>query len=730
MKKFLLIFATILSFLTVQKLSSQSDITLEKMFGSAELYAKGVYGMHSLKDGERYLRIVRDTLFIYSYKIGEKLGIMATGREINEKIDGAPISLNSYQLSADETLLLLASEEEAIYRRSSKANYYIWNVVTKKITPLTANDKVQNPVFSPDGKKVAFVENNNLFIRDLEAQKSVQITHDGQRNAIINGTTDWVYEEEFGFTDGFYWSPDGSHIAYYRFDESKVKEFQMTFYGDLYPEEYRYKYPKAGEDNSLIEIHIYNVITGKSTKVDLGTETDIYVPRIRWSAQGNMLAVYRMNRLQNHLEILFVNAANNTQTTIYEETNKYYIDITDDFIFTPDNKNFILTSEKNGFNHIYLYDMNGNEVKQLTDGQFDVTAVLGYNADKKLVYYQAAQSSPLNREVFSVDLKGKIQPLETKSGTNRVTFSNNYKYYILCWSDANTPPVYTMYETASGKLLRTLEDNARMRETMKEYGFATKEFFSFTTASGYSLNGFIIKPKNWTADKAYPTLFNNYGGPGSQTVSNDWKRGDLWNRYLAQEGIMVVAIDNRGTGFRGEEFKKMTYLQLGKYETEDQILAAQYLIEQGLSDAKHIGVFGWSYGGYMSTLCMTKGADYFSTGIAVAPVTTWRYYDNIYTERFMRTPQENPDGYDENSPINHVEKMKGKYLLIHGTADDNVHCQNAIDLVSALVRADVDFEMFFYPNSNHGIYTGRNTTLHLYKKMTNFLKENLLEKQN
>ncbi|MDD4847568.1 MAG: S9 family peptidase [Bacteroidales bacterium] len=727
MKKNSSIIAVIFLLLFANRIAAQTDMTLENIFKSGKLRAKGVYGMNSLKDGERYLRIEQDTLYIYSYKTGEQLGVMATGEEINQQIEGDPVSLYGYQLSSDEKQLLLASDEEAIYRRSSKAHYYIFNVDNKKVTKLMAEDKVQNPVFSPDGKKVAFVENNNLVIRDLELQTSTRVTVDGKRNAIINGTTDWVYEEEFGFTDGFQWSPDGSFLAFYRFDESQVKEFQMTMYNELYPEEYRYKYPKAGEDNSLIEIQIYNVKTGKVAKVDLGTETDIYVPRIRWAAQGNTLAVYRMNRLQNHLEILAVNAVNNSQTIIYNETNQYYIDITDDFVFTPDGKNFILTSEKSGYNHIYLYDMNGLEIKQLTTGEFDVTAILGYNADKKLVYYQAAQSSPLNREVFAVDMKGKIQPLETTTGTNQVTFSNGCKYYILNWSDANTPPVYTMHE-ANGKLLRTLEDNAAMRAKMQEYGFAAKDFFSFTTAEGYSLNGFIIKPKGWKEGTACPTLFNNYGGPGSQTVVNSWKGGDLWNRYLAQEGIMVVAVDNRGTGFRGEQFKKMTYLQLGKYETEDQILAAKYLIEQGLSDAKHIGVFGWSYGGYMSTLCMTKGADYFSTGIAVAPVTNWRYYDNIYTERFMRTPQENPDGYDDNSPIHHVEKMKGKYLLVHGTADDNVHCQNSVDLITALVNADVDFEMFFYPNSNHGIYTGRNTTFHLYKKMTNFLKENLLQK--
>lgn len=707
-------------------IAQTQSVKLEDIFKNRNLYAKGIYGMQSLNDGERYLRLERDTLNIYSYKTGKKLDVMAVGKEINEKIEGEPISLYSYQLSADEKLLLLSSEEEAIYRHSSKANYYIWNIEKKEVTKVVAGDKIQNPTFSPNGKKIAFVENNNLMIRDLEAQTTTQVTSDGKRNSIINGTTDWVYEEEFGFTDGFYWSPDGNYLAYYRFDESDVKEFQMTMYGDLYPEEYKFKYPKAGEANSLINIYIYDVTTGKVKPVNLGEETDIYVPRVRWSAQGNILAVYLMNRLQNQLEILAVNAANNTQSVLYKETNKYYIDINDDFIFTPDGKNFILTSEKDGFNHIYLYNMNGDEISQLTKGEYDVTSILGFNAKKNLVYYQAAYSSPLNREVFSVDLKGKNTPVESKAGTNNVTFSNGCKYYILNWSDANTPPVYTLHE-ASGKVLRTLEDNAKMGETMKEYGFGTKEFFSFTTEEGYSLNGCMIKPKGWKEGTAYPTLFNNYGGPGSQTVVNSWKGGDLWNRYLAQEGIMVVSIDNRGTGFRGEEFKKMTYLQLGKYETEDQILAAKYLINEGLSDPKHIGVFGWSYGGYMSTLCMTKGADYFSTGIAVAPVTNWRYYDNIYTERFMRTPQENPDGYDDNSPINHVEKMKGKYLLIHGTADDNVHCQNSVDLVTALVDADVDFEVFFYPNSNHGIYTGRNTTIHLYKKMTNFLKDNLLK---
>ena len=720
MKNRLLLF--LCSFLCLVTMSAQEKITLENIYKQRIFRTKGVGGA-SLSDGERYLSLSDNQLKIYSYKSGEQTGIFLDGNKLRTQ-EGDTLKITSYILSPDEKQILLPDQTEEIYRRSSKSHFYIWNTSSEILTPLSEHGKQRIPQFSPDGKKMAFVRDNNLFIKELNVGLETQITNDGKINEIIYGTTDWVYEEEFGFTTAFFWSPDGKYIAYYRFDERHVKEYQMTIYGELYPQEYVYKYPKAGEANSLVDIFIYDVAAKKTDKVNLGSETDQYVPRILWMPTGNQLIVYRLNRLQNHLELLLVSASDLSERKIYDEKNRYYININDDLKFTPDGKYFVLTSEQDGYNHIYLYNIDGKLVKQLTTGKYDVDKIIGFDGKNKTVYYKAAKNTPYNREVYKVDFKGNITDFATQNGTNDVIFTSGFQYHIKVWSDANHPPVYTLFD-AKGKQIRTMEENADMQQKMKDYQFGQKEFFTFTTTQGHSLNGWMIKPPDYDPSKKYPALVYVYGGPGSQTVANSWQGGALWYRMLAQEGILMVSVDNRGTAFRGEEFKKMTYLQLGKYETEDQIEVAKYLVNEGLAIPESIGVYGWSYGGYMAALCMTKGADYFKTGIAVAPVTTWRYYDNIYTERFMRTPQENPSGYDDNSPINYAAEMKGKFLIIHGTADDNVHAQNAIDMISALVDANVDFEVFFYPNSNHFISTGSNTPYHHFQKMTKFLKENL-----
>ncbi|MCL2041469.1 MAG: S9 family peptidase [Bacteroidales bacterium] len=719
-----ILFALLCTLLCLATVTAQEHrITLENIYKQPAFRTKNIAGMLSLSDGEHYLSLSNNQLKRYSYKTGEQTAIFLDGSKLVTKA-GDTLKIASYTLSADEKRILLPAETEVIYRHSSKSHFYIWNVTTETLMPLSDNGKQRIPQFSPDGKKVAFVRDNNLFIKNLEDALETQITQDGKINEIINGTTDWVYEEEFGFTTAFFWSPDGRYIAYYRFDERNVKEYQMTIYGDLYPEEHIYKYPKAGEDNSLVDIFIYDVAAKTAEKVDLGSETDQYVPRILWMPTGNQLAIYRLNRLQNHLEILLVAASDRSERKVYDEENRCYINVGNSLTFTPDGKQFLLTSEKDGYNHIYLYGIDGKLVKQLTTGKYDVDKIIGFDAKKKAVYYRAAKNTPYNREVYQVDFKGNITNVATQNGTNDASFSSGFQYYIHTWSDANHPPVFTVFD-AKGKKLRVIEDNADLRQKAQECQFGEKEFFNFTTSQGYSLNGWMIKPPDYDPSKRYPALIYVYGGPGSQTALNSWQGGALWYRMLAQEGILMVSVDNRGTGFRGEEFKKMTYLQLGKYETEDQIEVAKYLVNEGFALPESVGVYGWSYGGYMATLCMTKGADYFTTGIAVAPVTTWRYYDNIYTERFMRTPQENPSGYDDNSPINHAAAMKGKFLIVHGTADDNVHAQNTIDMVTALVDANADFEMFFYPNSNHFISTGENTTYHLFHKMTMFLKENL-----
>lgn len=707
---------------------SKKELTLDNVMNSREFSGKSVRGMRPMKDGEHFTQLKKDSISSYSYATGEFSKVIVNSDELVPQGKDECIPMYRYSFNSDESKILFATETEAIYRRSSKSEYYIFDLNTRDLQALSPNGKQQLADFSPDSKKVAFVRENNIFITDLESGEEQQITFDGAMNQIINGTTDWVYEEEFSVVKGFHWSPDGKKIAFTRFDESGVKEWNLTYYGDLYPDLYKYKYPKAGEDNSIITVHVYDIEAGSTIKVDLGTETDQYIPRIKFTHNPAKLAVLRTNRLQNKYEILFADAGTGASEVIFEETNKYYIeDGNYDNIHYLDNETqIILTSERSGYNHIYLYEIEDQEITPITSGEWDVTDLMGVDQENEMIYFSSAEVSPLDRNVYHVGFDGKHKRLLTPDpGTNGAQFSAGYQYFIKTWSDANTPSVYSVNKGKNGKLIRVLEDNAALVKVREAYTLQPKEFFTITTSEGVELNASKIMPLNFDENKKYPVLFDIYGGPGSQTVRNSFGRGGMWHQYLAQEGIIVVSVDNRGTGARGEEFKKMTYQELGKYETIDQIEAAKYLASLDYVDEDKIGIFGWSYGGYMSALCMTKGADIFDLGIAVAPVTNWRYYDNVYTERFMRTPQENPDGYDENSPINHVDKLEGPFLLIHGMADDNVHPQNSIDLITALVAADKDFEMMFYPNSNHGIYTGKNTRFHLYEKMTDFLFENL-----
>lgn len=719
----------LLSFLTIGLLltaivaqESEKTFTLENTVKNYEFRAEMVYGLNSMNDGKHYCSTVKGNILIYSYKTGEVSDTLVRSKDLIIPGKEKSINLRSYSFSEDESKILIPTETESIYRHSTKSLYYIWDIKEKRLSTLSENGKQRLADFSPDGTKVAFVRENNLFLKDLNSGTETQITTDGKDRHIINGTTDWVYEEEFGFTKGFFWSPDGSSIAFYKFDESNVVEYEMQMWGKLYPTTYKYKYPKAGEDNSVVTIHLYDVKSGKTLPADIGDETDLYIPRIKWTNDAETLSIQRMNRLQNKLEILLCNAKDSKSQVIYTETNKYYIDIADHLSFIDDD-HFLMTSEADGYYHIYLYGIDGELKKQLTKGKWDITDIKGYDAKRKLVFFEAAKSSPLNREVMSVNLKGDMQVLSSRSGSNRASFSSNYDYFINTFSDANTPPYITLNKY-NGKEVRVIKDNARLLDKVHEYGYVDREFFTIPIEGGIELNAWKILPADFDPKKEYPVLMYVYGGPGSQTVQNSWGGGQLWYQMLAQNGIVCISVDNRGTGYRGEEFKKMTYLQLGKYETIDQIASAKYLAGLPWVDEDNIGIFGWSYGGFMSTLCMTKGADIFDVGIAVAPVTNWKYYDNIYTERFMRTPQENPDGYEDNSPINFTDQMEGKYLLVHGTADDNVHVQNAIDLITALVDSDKDFDMMLYPNKNHGIYGG-NTRYHLYRKLTNFLLDNL-----
>ncbi len=705
---------------------AQKEITVADMYRYGTFRQNGVYGIESMKDGETYTNLnpTYSGIIKYSYKTGEKIEELMNVANFNlgDNFD----YINDYVFSADETKILFSTLYQPIYRHSFTAEYYIYDLNTKKLTRLSENGKQQLASFSPDGKKVAFVRKNNLFVKDIETPnaKEIQLTTDGEWNKIINGAPDWVYEEEFSYNKAYDWSADGKKIAFLRTDESNVKMFGMTMYGELYPQNYEYKYPKAGEENSKVELRIVDVESGKVINADMGNLNDMYIPRLKFTNDANVLSAVKLNRLQNKYELFLINATDGTSKIIQTLTDKNYLEINDDLTFLPDNKHFLTSHESNGYRHIYMYDMDGKLVKQLTDGQWEVTELYGID-DKGVVYFQAAKKSPMKREIYSVDTKkGKIKELSSQDGTNSANFSKSFKYFINIFSDANTPYIYTLCDN-SGKIIRELENNSKLAEKINgEYKFAKKEFFTFKTENGDELNGWMIKPNNFDPKKKYPVFMYVYGGPGSQTVADSWDGSMPWYQLLAQHDYIIVSVDNRGTGFRGRDFRQVTYGQLGKYEVQDQISAAKYLGTLGYVDKDRIGIFGWSYGGYMSSLCMTVGAEYFKMGIAVAPVTTWRYYDSVYTERYNGLPQDNAAGYDDNSPINHAKEMKGKYLLIHGTADDNVHFQNSVDWVTKLIDADVQFDNMYYPNKDHSIYGG-NTRYHLYTKMTNYILENL-----
>ncbi|MFB5946314.1 S9 family peptidase [Albibacterium profundi] len=707
--------------------NAQSEITLEDIYKKGTFRTKSVQGLRSMNDGKTYVSIEIDTAtqdrFVArnNYKDGEIAERLFSQADLVYEDIKLPIGTD---FSANEEKILIAHEREAIYRRSSKAYYYVFDIKSKKITPVSTKEgKQMYATFSPDASKVAFVRDNNLFVTDLATGAETQITTDGKYNEIINGGADWVYEEEFAFAKAFFWSPDGNKIAFYRFDEREVREFSMMMYEDLYPTVYKFKYPKPGEKNSVVSIHIYDLEKKTTKTADVGTETDQYIPRVKWTQDPNLLCVFRMNRHQNNLDYLFVDAETGSSKVALTETDKYYIDINDDLTFLEDGKHFFLTSERDGYNHVYLYNMDGELVRQITDGDWEVTRLYGVNQKTNTLYYQSTESSPLERDIYSINLSGKKKTkLSTQKGTNSATFSEDFSYYILNHSSVETPPYITL-NNAKGEVERVLEDNAEALKVNEQYGITPREFFSFTTSEGVELNGYMIKPADFDPNKKYPVLMYVYGGPGSQNVANSWNH-NYWFDFLAQHDYLVVCVDNRGTGFRGAEFKKMTYLQLGKYEIIDQIEAAKWLGKQSYVDEDRIGLWGWSYGGYMASLAITKGADVFKSTIAVAPVTNWRFYDTIYTERYLRTPQENPEGYDNNSPINFADKLKGNFLLVHGTADDNVHFQNSVMFSEALIQANVPFEQAYYPNKNHGIYGG-NTSIHLFNKITKFVFEKL-----
>ena len=717
MKKLLTLLLALL--IITPTFAQKRDITLDDLWKNYTFYPKSYSGLNSMNDGEHYVTMEKtdngQEIIKYRFKSGKKVRTLFKSN--NFEIP----KVGRYTFSQDEKQLLLATKTEGIYRYSSKSVYYIYNVFTDKLKKLS-DDKVMYATFSPNGEKVAYVLENNLFIQNIKSGAITQVTTDGKKNHIINGASDWVYEEEFALVRSFEWAPDGEHIAYYKFDESQVKEFSMDlFKGGLYPTQEVFKYPKAGEDNSVVKVYFYNLEQDKSTYIY--TEKDYeYIPRIKWTNNPKVLALYGMNRHQNELDFFLANAEDGSNKVLFTEKDKYFIDIHDNLTFLPED-NFVWTSEKDGFNHIYIKGLDGSE-QQITKGEWEVTAFDGVDSDKMEIYYRSTEEGSINRTLYVQNLETEEKrKLSTQIGDNSIKFSENFKYYMNSYSNANTAHYYTLHNS-SGKQLKILEDNAEFNKEMEEFNLTEKEFFTIKTEDA-ELNAWMIKPPDFDKNKEYPLYMFLYGGPGSQQVTNSFGWTNYyWYQMLAQKGYIVACVDNRGTGGKGAEFKKMTYKELGKYETIDQINAAKYFGSLSYINANRIGIQGWSYGGYMSSLAITKGADIFSLAIAVAPVTNWRYYDNIYTERYMQTPQENASGYDENSPINHVDKLKGNYLLVHGSADDNVHVQNTMEMISALVKANKQFDLFIYPDKNHGIYGG-NTRYHLYKKMTDFILNNL-----
>jgi dipeptidyl-peptidase-4 len=694
---------------------------------------EGMDVLRSRNNGTQYTLLNYDrvnkiqTIDLYEYETLEKTATLLS----TEDLEGISY-MSSYTFSADESKVLLATDLIPIYRRSTLGSYFVYDFNDKSLIKI-ANVAVQEPSLSPDGSKVAYGYENNIYLFDLKTKQTEQLTFDGEKNRIINGITDWVYEEEFGFVRAFEWSPEGTHIAFLRFDETEVPEYSMPIYGeDLYPTLQTFKYPKAGENNAVVSLHLIELEGAKTAKIPVDA---YYIPRIMWKNNPDELAFQTFNRHQNELVLYEYNKRSGALSVLHTERDAAYVDVNDNLTFLVDDS-FIWSSEKDGYNHLYLHDKSGKEKRQLTSGDWEVTSYYGYDEKRKKIFFQSTAMGSINRDVYSVGINGKnATRLTAQDGVNRASFSADFTYFINAHSNAATPPSYTLNTTVSKKrvrdanagqslMLKTIVDNTALLNTLEAYNISPKEF-STLAVNGNDLNMWMIKPADFDPSKKYPLLMFQYSGPGSQSVSNTWmSANDYWYQLLQSRGYVIACVDGRGTGFKGRDFKKSTYLQLVRYESDDQIAAAEQLSALPYIDENRTGIWGWSFGGDMAMHSILKGNEVFETAISVAPVTSWRFYDTIYTERFMRTPQENPEGYDLNSPLNYADQLKGKLLLVHGSADDNVHFQNTMRMVEALVQANKQFDWAVYPDKNHGIYGGK-TREQLYNKMTQFILNNL-----
>lgn len=702
--------------------SQEKKISLEEIWGR-EFGTEDMEALRSMNNGRQYTVLNNDpnsqntSVDVYDYKTREKVKTLVSSSQLS----GIP-GFSSYTLSGDETKILLETEVAPLFRRSKLGVYYIYGLDGGELTRIS-DSRIQEPTISPNGRQVAYVFDNNLYLFNLDDKSTRQVTTDGEKNKVINGVTDWVYEEEFAFVRAFEWNADGSKLAFLRFDETEVPQFSMEVYGNtLYPGQNVFKYPKAGEKNAVVSLHLYDLSTSRVSDIDLAEA--YYIPRIKWMKDPNLLSVRSLNRHQNDLKLHSVNAQDGTVSLLLEETDAAYVDITDDLTFLDDGS-FIWTSEKDGNNHIYFYGPTGKLISQVTSGNWEVTKYYGFDKKTDRIFYQSTANGSINRDAYSVKLNGKeTKRLSSNEGTNDADFSADFTYFINTYSSATSPPVYTLHSASTGKQLDVIIDNRQLQKKLSGYELSPKEF-STLQINGNELNMYMIKPRDFDPSKKYPLLMYQYSGPGSQNVSNSWMgSNDYWHQMLASEGYVIACVDGRGTGFKGREFKKVTQKELGKYEVEDQIAAAKELSALPFIDEDKTGIWGWSYGGFMATNCLLKGNDTFEMAIAVAPVTSWRFYDTIYTERYMQTPQENASGYDDNSPLNYPELLEGDFLLVHGSGDDNVHVQNTMRMIEALVQANKPFEWAIYPDKSHSI-SGGNTRLHLFTKMTNFIHENL-----
>ena len=722
--------------LTLLTGASAQKVTLKDV-ADGTYRAQNIYGLKPMLDGEHYTQISSDKKRIvkYSFKTGKEVGTIfdvTTARNVELK------SFDGYIMSPDESLILIQTETKPIYRRSFTAVYYIYNVKNRTLEPLSDNGPQQVPLFSPDSHQIAFVRDNNIYlVKLLFGNSESQVTKDGEYNKVINGIPDWVYEEEFAFNRAFDFSADSKMIAYIRFDESQVPMYSFQWYKGLapekkkyatYPGSYDYKYPKSGVVNSKVSVHTFDIKSRVTRKMALPIDSDGYVPRIQFTSDPEKLAILTLNRHQNRLDLYMANPRSTVCEVIIRDESEQYIkeQTYSDIKFYPEH--IVMMSERDGYNHLYLYTIGGNLVKQITKGEFEVKDFLGWNQNANEFYYTSNEESPLRTAVYKIDGKGKKTKLSTRVGTNSALFSTNMMYYINTFSNIHTPTLITLNNN-KGKELVTLLDNKRLKEQAAGLNLPQKEFFTFTTSQGVELNGWMMKPANFDPNKKYPVIMHQYSGPGSQQVLDRWGIGSfgdggMFEAYMCDKGYIMVCVDGRGTGGRGAAFEKCTYLSIGVKEAADQAEAARYLGTLSYIDGNRIGIWGWSYGGYNTLMSMSEGSGAFKAGVAIAAPTDWRFYDTVYTERFMRTPKENGEGYNASSAINRVDQLQGKLLLIHGSADDNVHFQNFMEYNEALIQADKYFETQIYTNRNHGI-SGGNTRNHLMNRVAGFFLNNL-----